>query len=71
MKSGAPADESHDENAPSESPAVSPALFERRMLPERPAQERVVVRLPSMWKDYDAGYEQILAAIIYDLPQKR
>ena len=65
MQSGSPADESHDENAASESPAALPALFERRMLPERPVQEKVVVRLPSMWKDYDAGYEQILAGMIY------
>lgn len=38
-----------------QSPEVSPVLPGRTVLPDRSVQERVVVRLPSMWQDYDAG----------------
>lgn len=39
------------------SPGVSPVFFDRQLLPEIPGQEKVVVRLPSMWQDSQTGYE--------------
>ncbi|XP_028404617.1 uncharacterized protein LOC114527178 isoform X2 [Dendronephthya gigantea] len=36
------------------SPDISPVLFDGKLLSDRPGQEKVVVRLPSMWQqDYD------------------